>query len=300
MITASSEDVVNLFKKLWGKTVIEDASWQVLDSGISGRGLFARRNIEAGEVILREQALLRGPTANLSYNLATCCVCFCHLEGSDAQIVCKNGCSMPVCGECSTRDKHVQECQLLREWQPKDTKKPNRHSVRLLCLIRCCFLNDLQFKILQALQANTDKYYLLEIQKAADCFQKFPPEKLKLFYQIACVFNTNTFEGRSCVENHEVLIRALFPLAALLNHQCSPNANHHFENGHTLVVTAVRPISQGEEIVTSYTKLFWGTLARKVFLAVTKKFICTCKRCSDPTVSGCSGSLNKKKNEAKL
>ncbi|TMW44033.1 hypothetical protein DOY81_010886, partial [Sarcophaga bullata] len=81
-----------------------------------------------------------------------------------------------------------------------------------------------------------------------------------------------------------VLIRALFPLAGLLNHLCTPNANHHFENGETIVISAARPIAKGEEIVTSYTKLLWSTMARKVFLAMTKHFMCNCDRCLDPTV----------------
>lgn len=286
-ISASTQELAELINVHLGEFSENDAAWQVKDSPISGRGIFARRDIAAGEIILRERALLAGPTANLSSKLNTCCVCYCRLKGTDEEMMCHNGCSMPVCDKCTTSDRHAMECQLFRKWHPKDTKAINRHSLRIVCIIRCFFLNELQRKLLYALQANPDKYYMLEIQRAAECFEYFPKESdmLDYFYRTVCAFNTNAFEGRSCVDGHEVLIRALFPLAGLLNHQCTPNANHHFESGETIVITAARPIAQGEEIVSTYTKLLWSTLARKVFLAMTKQFICTCNRCWDPTVS---------------
>ncbi|EDW43951.1 GM18905 [Drosophila sechellia] len=38
----------------------------------------------------------------------------------------------------------------------------------------------------------------------------------------------------------------------------------------------------------SYAKLLWSTLARKIFLGMTKHFICKCVRCQDPTGAGVS------------
>ncbi|XP_065365041.1 SET domain-containing protein SmydA-8 isoform X1 [Calliphora vicina] len=287
-ISVSTQELAELINVHLAEFLEKDPAWQVLDSPISGRGIFARRDIAAGETILREHALLAGPTANLSSKLNTCCVCYCRLEGSDQEMMCKNGCTMPVCDNCITSERHAMECHLFRKWRPKDTTKVNRHSLRIVSVIRCFFLNELQRKLLYALQANPDKYYMIEIQRASECFEYFPKESdmLDYFYRTVCAFNTNAFEGRSCVGGHEVQVRALFPLAGLLNHQCTPNANHHFENGETIVITAARPIAQGEEIVSTYVKLLWSTLVRKTFLAMTKQFICTCKRCCDPTENG--------------
>lgn len=286
-ISASTQELAELINVHLDDLLEKDPAWQVLDSPISGRGIFARRDIATGEIILKERAILAGPTANSSSKLNTCCVCYCGLEGSDQEIMCKNGCTMPVCDRCITSEKHKMECQLFRKWRPKDNTKISRESLRIVSIIRCFFLNELQRKLLYALQANADKYYMKEVEKAAACFEHFPkePDMLNYFYRTICAYNTNAFEGRSNVGGHEVLVRALFPLAGLLNHQCTPNANHHFEDGETIVITAARPIAQGEEIVTTYTKLLWSNLARRMFLAMTKHFVCSCERCLDPTVS---------------
>lgn len=276
-------------------------AWQIFDSPISGRGVFAARDIAAGEIILRDQALLAGPRANDTSSLTSCIVCYCPLEGDDQQIMCPKGCTLPVCNKCSDSKRHLIECELFRKWKPKDNSKINLHALRIVTILRCFCLGDLEHKLLYALQANTDKYYMAELKRAADCFEEFPKDRqmLDFFYHTICVFNTNAFEGRSKVEGHEVRVRALFPLAGLVNHQCTPNANHHFEDTETIVITATRPIKQGEEIVTSYTKLFWSTLTRKMFLVMTKHFSCSCQRCLDPTVSLSSFQVFKKKLRSK-
>uniref|UniRef100_A0A1I8MM83 SET domain-containing protein n=1 Tax=Musca domestica TaxID=7370 RepID=A0A1I8MM83_MUSDO len=286
----SLEDLRNLVNLHLGAKFLEtDPNWQVLDSSISGRGLFARRDVNVGDVILREPALLAGPKAGQSTNINTCAVCYCRLEGNDQEILCKNGCTMPVCEMCCTSERHVGECKVFRKWKPKVSEKVNRPALRIVSIIRCLFLNEDQHKLLYALQANPDKYYKAEVQMAAACFEEFTQNKdvLNYFYRTICAFNTNAFEGSSCVGGHEVLIRALFPVAGLMNHQCTPSANHHFENGETIVITAARPIKEGEEIVTSYSKILWSNLARNTFMKLTKQFECCCPRCMDSTVSGC-------------
>uniref|UniRef100_A0A1A9ZB77 SET domain-containing protein n=1 Tax=Glossina pallidipes TaxID=7398 RepID=A0A1A9ZB77_GLOPL len=269
------------------ETDIKNPSWRILDSSISGRGIFAARDIEESEIIFRERALLAGPTGHKNSKLNTCCVCYCQLSGNDTDILCKLGCSMPVCENCSTSDRHRRECETFRQWKPKDLSKVNPHSLRIVTVMRCIFLNEEQSKLLISLQANGDKYYRAEVQRAAACFECFPknPQILEWFYRTICVLNTNAFEGRSNVGNHEVFVRALFPLAGLMNHRCVPNATHSFENGETIVVRAAKSIARGEEIVTTYAHILWSNLARKMFLGLTKHFMCQCQRCLDPTVS---------------
>lgn len=283
----TTQELTLLINQHLGDFLENDAVWEIRDSPLAGRGLFARRSISAGEIILKDHALVTAPTANLSSKLNTCCVCYSALQGENKENLCKNGCSLPVCQTCTNSEKHETECQLLRQWQPKDTTKINLYTLRTISIVRCFSLNELQRQILYSLQANNDKYYRNELEQVSQCFEYFPKEShmWNSIYRTICIFNTNGFEGKSCVAGHESLVRALFPLAALLNHHCVPNAIHHFENATTLVLTASRSIAKGEEIVTTYTKLLWSNLARKVFLAITKHFICTCSRCLDPTVS---------------
>uniref|UniRef100_A0A1I8PSV0 SET domain-containing protein n=1 Tax=Stomoxys calcitrans TaxID=35570 RepID=A0A1I8PSV0_STOCA len=285
--TAELAEKIN--KHLGLKFEDKNSAWSVLDSPISGRGVFAARDIAPGEIILRDTALLAGPKASDASILNICVVCCALLQESDHEkIMCPKGCAMPVCNTCADSETHATECELLRHWKPKDGKNINFHCVRLISIVRCFFLGDLQRQLLYALQANSDKYYRAELQKAMAGFEQFPKDRkmLEYFYRTICIFNTNSFEGDCKVNGAEVRVRALFPLASLINHQCTPNADHYFENAQTIIITATRPIKQGEEIVTSYTKLLWSTLTRKMFLFMTKHFMCSCQRCLDPTENG--------------
>lgn len=53
-----------------------------------------------------------------------------------------------------------------------------------------------------------------------------------------------------------------------------------------MVVKASVLIKKGEEILNSYTRIMWGTLNRRLILARTKHFKCSCTRCADPTEFG--------------
>ncbi|XP_017489785.1 PREDICTED: protein msta-like, partial [Rhagoletis zephyria] len=278
-------EVAKLLDLHLGDTRDADPNWQVIDSPISGRGVFARRDIKRGELIFREKTLLNGPTASKDTLLNTCAVCFRLLEGPMEEVLCAAGCSLPICKACQQSGRHDMECKLFRFWVPKDTTRINPHSLRILSVMRCYFLIPEKRRLLLSMQANNDKYYFREVERAAECFKNFPKDKatLDFFYRTVCIYNTNAFEGRSIVDGYETSVRALYALAGLLNHNCTPNVSHHFENGQTIVVTAARDIAQGEEITATYTKILWSTYARQWFLCGTKHFICACKRCLDPT-----------------
>ncbi|XP_036232017.2 SET domain-containing protein SmydA-8 isoform X2 [Bactrocera oleae] len=264
----------------------QNPNWQVVDSPISGRGVFARRDIKRGELIFRERTLLNGPTASKDTVLNTCAICFRLLDEDKA--LCSAGCTLPICVACQQSGAHDMECKLFRYWVPKDTTRINPFALRILSVMRCYFLCPEKRRLLLAMQANPDKYYMREVQRAAECFENFPKDKqtLGFFYRTVSVYNTNAFEGRSNVDGHETSVRALFALAGLMNHNCTPNVSHHFENAQTIVVTAARDIAQGEELTATYTKILWSTFARQLFLRGTKHFICSCKRCLDPTENG--------------
>ncbi|EDW06548.2 uncharacterized protein Dmoj_GI21458 [Drosophila mojavensis] len=287
-ISASTQELAALIDAHLGALRSPSPAWRVGDSPISGRGVFAARNIEKGEELFREHTLLVGPTAHRGRNLRTCIHCYHQPPGeSEESALCSAGCGLPVCPDCAPSERHAVECQLFRKWQPKHLSIIEPRALRILSVVRCFFLSEPQRQLLYAMQANTDRYYMREVQRAAECFEHFPrdPDMLEYFYRTVCAFNTNAFESRCHIDGQEVVTRALFPLAGLLNHQCTPNAAHHFEDGETIVVTATERIPAGAEITMSYTKLLWSTLARKIFLGMTKHFMCQCPRCQDPTVS---------------
>jgi len=179
-----------------------------------------------------------------------------------------------------------------RRWQPKDAdaaeEQVNPLSLRILTAVRVFHLGKEQRHLVDAMQANAERAYRREIIKAAQCFRNFPTTDrgfMDQLFRIVGVLNTNAFEAPCRSGGHETLLRGLFPLTAIMNHECTPNASHYFEDGRLAVVRAARDIPKGGEITTTYTKILWGNLTRNIFLKMTKHFACDCARCHDNTVS---------------
>lgn len=111
------------------------------------------------------------------------------------------------------------------------------------------------------------------------------------FKKISCILNTNAFElgvvaRNESDEDSTVSLRGLFPLAALMNHNCVPNIRYTYDNKRVMTCKAVKPILKGEQIFNSYTKILWGTNQRRIHLCYSKNFLCKCDRCVDPTEFG--------------
>ncbi|XP_017871250.1 PREDICTED: protein msta [Drosophila arizonae] len=276
-------------------------NWTLAPSPVAGRGVFATRDIAAGELIFRERALVVGPTARKGSQLNTC-VC-CHRLLGAKQFLCPHRCTLPVCGECADSEAHHNECAHFQRWQPKDlseeckellpTGEPvdvvNPLSLRILTAVRVFYLSKEQRALVDAMQANAERGYRQEIIKAAQCFRKFPTTDkpfMDQLFRVVGVLNTNAFEAPCRVDGHESLLRGLFPLTAIMNHECTPNASHYFENGRLAVVRAARDIPKGGEITTTYTKILWSNLTRGIFLKMTKYFVCNCDRCNDNSENG--------------
>lgn len=302
---ATPEVLARLINKHLGDLLDENPNWKIDNSPTAGRGVFAVRDIAPGEVIFRERALLTGPTARKGAIVNTC-VC-CHQLLPVKNFLCKNKCTLPVCDECCNADIHHNECQLFRRWHPMDLdEKPhtecddelnglnaggdkvNLLSLRILTALRVFSLTKDQTDLIDALQANPDRGYRQEIIKAAQCFRKFPTTDkafMEKLFHVVGVLNTNAFETPCRVGDHEILLRGIFPLTAIMNHECTPNASHYFDNGKTAIVRAARFIPKGAEVTTTYTKILWSNLTRNIFLKMTKHFTCDCPRCNDYTVS---------------
>lgn len=79
-------------------------------------------------------------------------------------------------------------------------------------------------------------------------------------------------------------LRGLYPIAAMMNHACVPNTRHGYDERQKMTVRATVDIPAGTEITNTYTSLLWGSPARRRHLGITKHFLCSCPRCSDPQV----------------
>jgi hypothetical protein len=73
-------------------------------------------------------------------------------------------------------------------------------------------------------------------------------------------------------------ILGIYPLAAMINHSCDPNALRVY-CGEVMVVHAIKSIPAGEEIVWSYLPPTRPFLQRQSALLQQHGFVCSCPRC---------------------
>eukprot|EP00980_Cylindrotheca_fusiformis_P010863 scaffold2462_cov127-Cylindrotheca_fusiformis.AAC.20 len=74
-------------------------------------------------------------------------------------------------------------------------------------------------------------------------------------------------------------ILGIFPLAAMLNHSCSPNAVRSYANG-IMIVHSASPISAGSEVSWSYIPPTQVFAERRRALKRKHGFVCKCDRCT--------------------
>ncbi|TPX58730.1 hypothetical protein PhCBS80983_g02933 [Powellomyces hirtus] len=81
-----------------------------------------------------------------------------------------------------------------------------------------------------------------------------------------------------------VIGEGTYPLAALLNHSCSPNTSTTFD-GHILVIRAMCDIAPGTELLGTYVDAVTTRVDRQTVLWQKYGFKCSCERCA--WVSSC-------------
>lgn len=264
--------------------------WRLGRSALAGRGLVAARDIGAGELVLRDPPLVLAPRA------ASAPLCLrCHRRADPDRLRQCARCHMPVCCDApgdGGEDHHAGECALLSEWgaRPPPESWP-RPVVRACAAVRCLALPAPAQRLLSALQAHQHPRYRHEMELLRRlCGGRIPRDRLRAAGRAARVLDTNAFEtpldGSRRPEALAGRLRGLYPLAAMMNHQCSPNTTHGYDAGHAMVVRAAVDIPEGQELTNSYAPLLWGTPARRAHLLDTKGFLCRCDRCQDPQEFG--------------
>jgi len=99
--------------------------------------------------------------------------------------------------------------------------------------------------------------------------------------------DTNCFELRVKASDGEPRnLRAMYRLASILSHDCTPNTKHTFDPDYGVNIYATVPIAKGSIISVSYSQSIWNTMNRRQHLKMSKCFWCQCNRCKDPTEFG--------------
>lgn len=132
----------------------DDGLWIVDHSPLGGRGLFARRDIRAGELIFTDVPLLIGPRCYDKY-LPMCVVCY---KNNCPLFPCDHGCGLPICSaECEDSAVHIQgECRFLREWAPICGSTWSKDLLLAVVPIRGLTLSKEQRKLLYAFECHAN------------------------------------------------------------------------------------------------------------------------------------------------
>jgi hypothetical protein len=113
-------------------------------------------------------------------------------------------------------------------------------------------------------------------------FKGGPLESIQVeeLVKLACRINSNSHAVHDPSREVNATIGVgMFPLVAMLNHSCTPNAVFVSAEGGTMHVRAIKPIQEGEEVCVSYVDLFAPKWDRQGTLLSSKFFWCECSRC---------------------
>ncbi|XP_037931135.1 SET domain-containing protein SmydA-8 [Teleopsis dalmanni] len=275
--------------------------YEVAINDLLGRHLRAKRNIKPGEIILRESPLIYGPKISCA---PTCLGC--HKLLPDPKPPQKNyykcsKCTWPLCSKaCEISPNHVDECQLMsaRKFESKlNYNSANLNSTTMVpayCIImplRCILLKNKSAELFDKFaelehhlpeRIGTPLYNVLRanlitfMHRIMGLHEWSETEILRIAGRI----DTNAFDVRQ--ESNAIRVRAIYPAAAMISHDCISNARHTFDDNMQIVFIAKTAIAKGEIIATSYTQPLKCTLLRRIHLAQAKCFACTCQRCADP------------------
>eukprot|EP01065_Artemidia_motanka_P009282 TRINITY_DN14738_c0_g1_i1.p1 TRINITY_DN14738_c0_g1~~TRINITY_DN14738_c0_g1_i1.p1 ORF type:complete len:784 (+),score=179.94 TRINITY_DN14738_c0_g1_i1:51-2354(+) len=273
---------------LW-KARVPPETWLVRTAQQSGRGAVAMRDLVAGETILWET-----PAAHaVEYGLPLCTVC-----ARDCEVACKCG-MLRVCPNEPDHDAHDEaECAALSHFTPPTS---------LACILRLVRAlqdrpaahtpapSDVPASDLTVPAALPGLVAQLETHRAEmgtdqlsghqhnatilqmickSCSTEVDPRELEdLLMKLA----VNGIPPRSAGSAPHGA--ALYPLAAVLNHSCSPNLELEIGEGFELRAVTTRAVKAGEDLCISYSH-GWGTReTRRASLFANYFFHCRCDRC---------------------
>lgn len=257
-------------------------SWEIKNSSIGGRGLFATKAIPQGTLIFINRPLVIAPRADCAEE-SFCSYCYKQRDCYP----CKQ-CSLPVCSEeCFTTKEHNRECNFITvNWKLKSNYPTDSSILRkILIHLRILMLNEEQFKIISILQNDIERPVFKGLDNLCSRYE-IPVPQIEIMKVMDTVLKRNAFRISNNSDKRKVSLRGLYPLSSLMNHNCVPNTRNVFRKDYSMAVYASKNIEIGEEIFTCYTGQLWCTAARRCHLYKTKKFWCKCGRCGDKTEMG--------------
>ncbi|XP_053678254.1 SET domain-containing protein SmydA-8-like [Anopheles nili] len=272
-----------------------------------GRHLVATRSIKQGEIIYRDEPYAIGPKMA---SVPLCLGCNRNLmplwqesRVTTARFHECTRCGWPLCGSgCEQAPQHLLECSVLAAsgYRPNIRPDPATPEKRESAY---CVIVPLRVLLLE--KHSPDRYATVQgfeshlTERLASPLYSVLRANLvpfirtvlglkqytdEMVLQVSAILDTNCYEIR--LPNQHVKVRGLYPLGAMLSHDCRPNTRHYFDEQWRMVLVAAVDIPAGATIHASYTQPLLGTLHRRLALKQAKCFDCACDRCRDPTELG--------------
>lgn len=116
--------------------------WDIEHREGYGRALIATRDIQIGELIMKDKALLIGPRV-CNYEKIFCVNCYKVLE--KLTLCC---CKLIICDDCVETKSHKKECDLIKSWGLRNANRYSKHLFRALTVIRGLLLSDDDTKLM--------------------------------------------------------------------------------------------------------------------------------------------------------
>jgi len=267
---------------------------EILETNNSGRGIFATRKYEAGQLIFQEDAY-----AYVVMKAYAEMVChYCLKPPTQATDDGKGIVPLMKCGACKyarycNREcqkkawpEHKQECPALQRMHPVVPEDEAKIVARILWRQLRNPNEKLPVQIMD-LCSHIEKRTEKELDELEDKVMAFGhyftyeamPEDDEMMKKLWSIIDCNAI-GVTDRRGLQSIAVGIYPFAAMLNHRCGPNACAA-TNGKTLGVRAVRRIEPGEEISISYIDALENRQTRGEKLKDTYYFDCNCERCDE-------------------
>ena len=273
---------------------LHGSSLCVTHNATSGRGLVATRLCDKGDTLLVHDPLIR--VLGTSHASQRCHTCIAEAPTR----------TCPSCGfarycdsacETAARIQHHEECLALQrwfqEWSPHEPGADVRALARLLWL-RMRHASD-WWRPIAAMQSNRQKmsasvrdeaatlaYRLARYIGSEQDLRALGLPSADALMELVCQHETNAFTLADAHLNP--LGVCIEPTFALINHSCDPNAVIVFPDRvrgmpSKMHLVAIRPISAGEEVRTSYVDVASCQAERQATLLERYCFACECRLC---------------------
>ncbi|KAF2367824.1 Zinc finger MYND-type [Trinorchestia longiramus] len=271
--------------------------FKVEQNSILGRYLVATRDFRAGDVIFKDDPLLVGPK---QLTEPVCLGCYKRVDGSYR---CRQ-CSWPMCGPaCEDAPAHQPECVVGKIMgSPIEIADFNdvNHFYEVVTTLRGLALkkkSPKKYEELLSLEShfndrkgthiyNENQKRVVNMLRNYFMLVDFPPEEIDAsegsIHQMTGIIDTNAVD----IPLADSEIVGIYPTFSMLEHSCTPNTKYRVSPSYQLTLKAAVNIKEGEHLSTIDTHILWGTAARRDHLKSTRFFMCTCRRCADPTELG--------------